>query len=394
MRLATRLEKLVRTNVYTEFRELAEKHDAVNLVQGSPDFDGPEEMKEAALAAIRAGDNQYSVTKGTVPLREAIARHAARFYGMDVDPETMVSVTAGAGEALYAAILGLVNPGDEVIYFEPGFEFYPAMIELAHGTGRPLPLHAPDERHPSWWFSTEELTAAFTARTRMIVVNTPSNPTGKVFSHDELSLIARLCREHDVVAVCDEVYEHLVYPPARHIRLATLPDMAERTITMSSASKTFSATGWRVGWAIARPALLPAVQQPHQYLSFCAPTPFQAAVVVALDLGDEWYAEFARSYMRRRDRLVEVTEGVGLRTFVPEGAAFVLADVTSLGFEDDYDFCRHLATEIKVAALPVSPLYAPGSPSKLTRYARFAFCKSDRHIDAAASRLRSLRARS
>ncbi len=270
------------TTIFAEMSRLAVEHQAINLGQGFPDFDGPDPVKDAAIAAIRAGDNQYAVGIGQPALRRAIAAHAQRFYGQAYDPDTEITVTSGATEALFAATLGLANPGDEVIFFEPFYDSYVPNVIMAGGRPRFVPMRPPD-----WSFDPVELAMAFNERTRLIVVNTPHNPTGKVYTHDELGLIARLCQSWDVTALTDEVYEHIVFDGVRHARLADLPGMAERTVTIGSHGKTFSFTGWKLGWAMAPPDLTQGVRRAHQWITFASATPLQAAAALALGLDDE-----------------------------------------------------------------------------------------------------------
>ncbi len=373
------------TTVFSEFSALAAKHRAVNLGQGFPDFDGPDEVKAAAVAAIEGGVNQYAVGSGAVALRQAIAAHSARFYGQTVDPDTMVTVTSGATEAIFDVVAALVDPGDEVVLFEPFYDSYAASVQMAGGTVRPVALRAPDDRHSAWWFDSGELAQAFTAKTRLVVVNTPHNPTGKVFTRAELTELAALCVSHDVPVLADEVYEHLVFAPAEHVRLATLPGMAERTITVSSGGKSFSFTGWKIGWAIAAPRLRAAVQAAHQWVTFATASPLQAGIAHALGLPDGYFRGFAALYRSKRDRLAAALEASGLRPFATEGTYFLVADLAPLGRADDHAFCRELVEKTGVAAIPLSPFYAPGRAE--TRFVRFAFCKTDPLLDLAAERL-------
>jgi N-succinyldiaminopimelate aminotransferase len=379
------------TTVFTEFSALALQHKAVNLGQGFPDFDGPEEVREAAIRAIRDGVNQYAVSSGAPTLRQAIAEHSERFYGLRVDPEAMITVTSGATEAILDAVMGTVDPGDEVILFEPFYDSYVANVVMAGGVPRYVLLHPPDDDHSQWWFDPVELEASFNERTKLILVNSPHNPTGKVFTPSELELIARLCQKHDAVVLSDEVYEHIVFPPARHIRTASIPGLADRTITVGSAGKTFSLTGWKLGWAIAPPALRTAVQRAHQFVTFASAAPLQMAIAAALRLPDSYFVELTRSYLGKRDRMVQAVHASGLRPFVPEGSYFVIADTSSAGFSDDFEFCRYLTREIGVAAIPPSAFYADEHKAHARHLARFAFCKTDAVIAAAASRLLKLR---
>ncbi len=375
------------TTVFSEFSALAARSGAVNLGQGFPDFDGPEEIKEAALGAIRSGVNQYAIGAGAVALRRAVAEHSRRFHGMDVDPDTMVTVTSGATEALFDAVMGLVDPGDEVVVFEPTYDSYVANVEMAGGLARCVRLRPPANGRPAWWFDDGELERAFSSRTKLVIVNTPHNPTGKVFTRDELERIADLCRRHDAFVLADEVYEHIVFPPAKHVRMATLPGMAERTVTVSSGGKTFSFTGWKIGWAIAAPRLRQAVQNAHQFVTFATAAPLQAAIAEALRLPDAYFDGLVADYRARRDRLVGALEGAGLRPIAPEGTYFVMADTSRFDFDDDFAFCRWLTTEIGVAAIPPSAFYCAEHKTEAHKLARFAFCKTDPVLEEAARRL-------
>ena len=386
-RIAARVRDLPAT-IFSEFSALALRTGAVNLGQGFPDFDGPEEVREAAVRALRGGKNQYALGAGSLNLRQAIAEHAQRFYGQRVDAEKDVTVTAGATEALFDALLGLLDRGDEAILFEPFYDSYAAAVAMAGATVRPVTLRPPSTGHPGWWFETAELEAAFGPRTRVVVVNSPHNPTGKVFSPSELDVIARLLRQHDAVALTDEVYEHLVYPPARHVRLATLPGMAERTLSISSGGKSFSYTGWKVGWAIGPPALLRAVAQAHQYVTFAVAAPLQEGIAAALRLPDTYFQGLLKDYAARRDRLLVALQAAGLRPYSPEGAYFICCDVTGFGHPSDAAFCRWLTTEVGVACIPLSAFYA--RPGEAAQVARFAFCKTDAVLDEAARRLERL----
>ncbi|MBL8056994.1 MAG: aminotransferase class I/II-fold pyridoxal phosphate-dependent enzyme [Anaerolineales bacterium] len=380
--------------IFSEMSRLAAEHGAVNLGQGFPDFDGPEPAKDAASAAIRAGQNQYAPTTGTPALRQAIARHARRFYGQDLDPEAEITVTSGATEAMLAAFLGLLNPGDEVVMFEPYFDSYVPHCAMVGAIPRLVPLRpqAKADGAIEWVFDPDELAAAFNARTRLCLLNTPHNPTGKVFSEAELRLIAELCQRWDVLALSDEVYEHLVYPGARHTRLAALPGMAERTLTVGSSGKIFNFTGWKIGWAIGPAALSLGVRRAHQYITFCSATPLQGAVAAALDLDDEYYQALAADYTGKRDYLTGVLRAAGLRVSVPQGTYFCMADFSPLGFDgDDVDFCRWLTTAIGVAAIPASAMYAEAAKPLARHWARFAFCKRPETLAAAAERLQRLR---
>ncbi len=375
------------TTVFSEFSALAAQHGAVNLGQGFPDFDGPEEVKEAAVEAIRSGVNQYAVGGGAPALRAAIAEHSERFYHQQLDPQSMITVTSGATEALLCAILGIVNPGDEVVLFEPFYDSYEANVLMADGIPRYVLLYPPDEEHPQWWFDFDELAAAFSAKTKLIVVNTPHNPTGKVFSPRELEFIGQLCVKHQAVALCDEVYEHIVFPPARHVRMATLPGLADHTVTVSSAGKTFSLTGWKIGWALGPPHLQHPLRQAHQFVTFATAAPLQAGIACALRMPDRYFELLRASYREKRRLLVTALAEASLRPLEPEGATFVIADTRSVGIEDDFEFCRFLTTQVGVAAIPPSAFYSEPHKRHGKWYARFAYCKTESVLQAAAERL-------
>ena len=375
------------TTIFAEMSRLAIEHQAINLGQGFPDFDGPDPVKEAAMAAIRAGDNQYAVGIGQPALRRAIAAHSQRFYGQTFDPDTEITVTSGATEALFAATMGLVNPGDEVIFFEPFYDSYVPNVIMAGGVPRFVPLRPPD-----WSFDPAELTAAFNERTRLIVVNTPHNPTGKVYTEAELKLIADECQKWGVIALTDEVYEHIVFEGARHVRLAQLPGMAERTLTLSSHGKTFSFTGWKLGWALGPPDLTQGVRRAHQWITFASATPLQAAAVVALGLDDEYYHALAADYQVKRDFLAGVLKEAGLRVSLPQGTYFIMADFSPLGFKgDDVAFCRWLISEAGVVTIPPSVFYSDEHKPLARNHLRFAFCKKMETLEKAAERLSRLR---
>jgi N-succinyldiaminopimelate aminotransferase len=363
------------TTIFTEMSALAERTGALNLGQGFPDEDGPAELLEAAQTAIREGFNQYAPLPGVPALREAVAEHQRRFYGLEVDPETGVQITFGATEAIAAALLGLCEPGDEVVCFEPYYDSYAAGIAMAGAVRRPVTLRPPD-----WAFDADALAAAITPRARVLLLNTPHNPTGKVFSRAELELVAAACEAHDLVAVTDEVYEHLVFD-GEHVPLATLPGMAERTLTISSLGKTFSVTGWKTGWACGPAELVGAVRKAKQFMTFAGGTPFQHAGAVALRLGDEVYATLARDLRARRDRLCDGIEAAGLRALRPAGTYFANADVG----RDGTEFCRELVDRAGVVAIPTGVFY--DDPDAGRNLVRFAFCKREEVIDEAARRL-------
>ncbi|MEU8609246.1 pyridoxal phosphate-dependent aminotransferase [Actinoplanes sp. NPDC048791] len=376
------------TTIFSEMSALAVRTGSVNLGQGFPDTDGPPEMLAAAAAALGSGANQYPPLPGIPALRAAIVAHEQRFWGLERDPDTEVVVTAGATEAIAASILGLCEPGDEVVCFEPYYDSYAASIALAGAVRRPVTLRpGPDGRYG---FDEGELRAAFGPRTRMILLNTPHNPTGKVFTGDELALIARLCQEHDVYAVTDEVYEHLVFTDAAapHIPLATLPGMLERTLRISSAGKSFSCTGWKVGWATGPAPLVSTAMRVKQFLTFVNAGPLQPAVAVALALPDSYFTGFRDGLQARRDRLVAGLTDAGFGVLPSEGTYFVTADITPLGGTDGVDFCRSLPERCGVVAVPTQVFYDHQEQGR--RLIRFAFCKREDVIDEAAKRLRTL----
>ncbi len=381
--MARRLEGFG-TTIFTEMTRLAAEHGAVNLAQGFPDFDGPEFVKEAAVAAIRRGHGQYARMSGIPEIHAALAAKYRRDYGLDYAADTEFTVTSGATEAIFAAIQGTCEPGDEVVLFEPYYDSYRASVAMASAVPRFVTLHA-----PGWSFDPEEVARAFTPKTRAILLNTPHNPTGKVFSREELELVASLCRERDVLCITDEVYEHILYD-GKHVPMATLPGMRKRTITISSFGKTFSLTGWKIGWAAAPPALTASVRAAHQFITFATATPLQHAAAAALAIGPDYYRDLAASYRRRRDYLVTELSALGFRVDPPAGTYYVCADFRPLGFDDDVAFCRYLIEEVGVAAIPPSAFYENTRYGKT--YARFAFCKKEETLREAVRRLRSLRA--
>jgi N-succinyldiaminopimelate aminotransferase len=376
------------TTIFTEMSALATSTGSVNLGQGFPDTDGPPEMLAAAAEALRSGANQYPPLAGIPPLRHAIAAHDQRFWNLTWDPDAEVVVTAGATEAVAASILALCAAGDEVVCFEPYYDSYAASIVLAGAVRRPVTLRpGPDGRYG---FDEAELRAAFGPRTRMVLLNSPHNPTGKVFTGTELALIADLCQEYDVYAVTDEVYEHLAFADASapHVPLATLPGMRERTIRISSAGKSFSCTGWKIGWATGPAALVSAVQRVKQFLTFVNGAPLQPAVAVALGLPDEYFTTFNAGLRERRDRLVAGLIDAGFTVQPSEGTYFVTTDITPLGGKDGLDFCRTLPERCGVVAVPTQVFYDHQDEGR--HLVRFAFCKRLEVIDEAARRLRTL----
>ena len=367
-------------SVIREMTRLADLHGAINLGQGFPDFPAPAELKEAAIRAILEDHNQYPVTFGVPAFREAIAEAYADRYGMSVDPETDICVTCGSTEAMIASLLGVLDPGDEVIVFEPFYENYGSDAILAQAEPRYVTLHAPD-----WDFDEVELRAAFGPKTRAIIMNTPSNPTGKVFTSAELSVIAQLCQEHDAIAITDEIYEHIVYDGLRHVPIATLPGMAERTITISALSKSYAVTGWRVGWAIAPEALMKGIRTVHDFTTVAAPSPFQMAGITALGLAESYYQEMLDGYSARRDTMVKVLDDNGLSTVPPQGAYYMMVDISKLGLGDDVQTARRLVEDFGVATVPGSSFFSVPELGRST--VRIAFCKKLETLEAAGERL-------
>ena len=355
---------------------------AVNFAQGFPDFETDPRILDAAARALRDGFNQYATTWGAPQLRTAVARKQSSAWGRTIDPETEVTVSCGATEAMIAAMLAAVDPGDEVVVFEPFYENYGPDCIISGAVPRYVPLRAPD-----WSFDADELRAAFTTRTRAIVVNTPHNPTGKVYTRAELELIAQLCIDHDAIAITDEIYEHLVYR-GRHISLATLPGMAERTITISGASKTFSVTGWRIGWLIAPRELSSGIRKVHDFLTVGAAHPLQVAIAAALELPASFYAELVGDYRERRDALVEGLRDRGFDAAAPDGAYYVMAGIRAFGFEDDVAFARHLIDRTAVATVPASSFFH--DPGLGRGYVRFSFPKKLETIERGLAALTAL----
>jgi len=369
------------TTIFTEITELAIAHDATNLGQGFPDTDGPEFVKRAAIEAITAGQNQYARGSGVPPLTEAIAQHQRRYYDLSYDPLTEVTVTSGATEAIFATLQGICDPGDEVIVFEPLYDSYAASITMAGGKPVAIPLEGADMH-----YDLTRVAKAIGERTRAIILNSPHNPTGKVFNNNELQEIADLCRKHDLIVVSDEVYEHLVYDGA-HVPMATLEGMRERTITISSAGKTFSLTGWKIGWACAPPELTAAVRRAHQFITFATATPLQHAVAAAFssDESEGYLGELSNEYRDRRDLLCAGLDRAGFRVLKPAGGYFAFADIRPLGFDDADAFCRALPRDVGVAAVPAPALYL--EPELGRHYVRFAFCKTRSVLEEAVTRI-------
>ena len=374
-------------SVIREMTREALKHGAVNLSQGFPDFPAPEDLKRAAAAAINDDVNQYAVTWGAKDFREAISDKTRWFLGLEYDPEREITVTCGSTEGMIAAMMATVDPGEEVVVFEPFYENYAPDAILSGATPRYVSLRAPD-----WTFDPEELRAAFNPRTKAVILCNPNNPTGKVFTREEMEFIASLCREFDALCFTDEIYEHIVYPredrEVEHISMAQLEGMKERTLVVNSMSKTYSVTGWRVGYVLAPPDITGAVRKVHDFLTVGAAAPLQRAGAYALRMPPEYYEDLQREYLRRRDLLLPVLEDVGFKVFRPDGAYYVMTDISAFGFSDDVEFTRHLIQQIGVACVPGSSFYS--RPELGARQVRFCFCKRDETLEAAADRLRKL----
>lgn len=362
---------------------LAIEHKAVNLAQGFPDFSAPEAIKNAAREAITADINQYAITWGAKPLRDAIARKNAHTYGLELDPEREITVCCGSTEGMIASLLAVTNPGEEVIVFEPFYENYAPDTQLCGAERRIVSLRAPD-----WTFDPDELRRAFNPKTKAIILNSPNNPTGKVFSRQELTFIAELCQEFDALALTDEIYEHIIYDGFAHVPMMTLPGMRDRTISINSMSKTYSVTGWRVGWVLAAPDLTNSIRKVHDFLTVGAAAPLQQAGVLALGLPDSYYLDLASHYAERRDVTIGILESSGFRCFKPHGAYYVMTDISAFGFLDDVAFVRHMIHHAGVAAVPGSSFFSrPEDGSKLVR---FCFCKRDETLNEAKLRLAKL----
>jgi N-succinyldiaminopimelate aminotransferase len=375
------------TTIFAEINTLAAQHQAVNLGQGRPDFDGPPEVIAKAIEALQSGTlNQYPPGNGLPTFRKAIADHTAAFYGLEVDPDRGVMATAGATEAVFSSLLGLVDPGDEVILIEPYFDSYLPNLVMIGAVPVFVPLHAPD-----WTLDPDELRAAFGPKTRAIIFNSPQNPTGRVFTVEEMTLIADLCKEHDVLVISDEVYEHLVFEPARHIPIASLPDMFERTVTVSSLGKSYSVTGWKVGWVYGPPELVSGVMRAHQFNTYAVHGPSQLAGAFALSQPGSYYEDLQAMYTTKRDLMMTALQGAGMKARIPEGTYFVLGDYSAVFEGDDMAFARHLISEIGVACIPISPFYCDEHKHFAGNQARFAFCKGDDTLRAATERMQQLR---
>jgi len=375
-------------SVIREMTRQAMLYGAVNLAQGFPDFAAPAEIKQAARAAIDSDVNQYAITWGAKNLRNAIARQMGVWQGIAVDPEKEVTVCCGSTEAMISTLLAVCNAGDEVVIFEPFYENYGPDSVLSGARPRFVKLRPPASGAGEWTFDEQELRAAFDQHTKAIILNTPNNPTGKVFTRTELELIRDLCVEFDVLAITDEIYEHILFDGTEHISMASLDGMRERTVTINGMSKTYSVTGWRVGWAVAPEKITNAIRKVHDFLTVGAPAPLQEAGAAALSLPTEYYAKLAEGYRVRRDHLIPALEGAGFKCFRPRGAYYVMTDISVFGFDDDVSFTKYLVKDIGVAAVPGSSFYR--DPRDGARQVRFAFCKKLETLDAAAEKLAKL----
>jgi aspartate/methionine/tyrosine aminotransferase len=386
----SRKASLFTESVIREMTREALKHGAVNLSQGFPDFAAPEDIKCKAMEAIEADINQYAITWGARDFREAIARKTKWYLGLDVDPETELTVTCGSTEGMIAAMMATVDPGEEVVVFEPFYENYAPDAILSDAKPRYVPLSPPD-----WSFDREELRSVFNSNTKAIILCNPNNPTGKVFTREEMEFIAGLCQEFDALCFTDEIYEHIIYPrdgaEIAHISMGQLPGMRERTVIVNSMSKTYSVTGWRVGYCIAPPEITGAIRKVHDFLTVGAAAPLQAAGAYALSLPASYYDRLQAEYRARRDLLLPVLENAGFRTFRPDGAYYIMTDISGFGFANDVEFTRHLIREVGVACVPGSSFYSV--PERGAQQVRFCFCKKDETLQMAAERLEKLSAR-
>jgi aspartate/methionine/tyrosine aminotransferase len=389
-RHVSRKASLFTESVIREMTREALKHGAVNLSQGFPDFAAPEDIKRVAMQAIADDINQYAITWGARDFREAIASKTKWYLGLDVDPETELTVTCGSTEGMIAAMMATVDPHNEVVLFEPFYENYAPDAILSDAKPRYVPLRPPD-----WSFDREELRAAFNRNTKAIIVCNPNNPTGKVFTRDEMEFIAELCQEFDALCFTDEIYEHILYPRdgarVEHISMAQIPGMRSRTVIVNSMSKTYSVTGWRVGYCIAPPEITGAIRKVHDFLTVGAAAPLQAAGAYALTLPPEYYDRLQSEYRARRDLLLPVLEGAGFKTFLPDGAYYIMTDISSFGFTDDVEFTRYLIREIGVACVPGSSFYSVAERGR--QQVRFCYCKKDETLQLAAERLEKLRSK-
>jgi aminotransferase len=370
-------------SVIREMTRLAMEHNAINLSQGYPDFAAPEILKKAAADAIFADVNQYAITWGAKTFRDALVYKTKRFLGIDIDPEREITVSCGSTEAMIDVLLAVINPGDEVVVFEPFYENYGPDAIISGATPRYVQL-----RRPDWSFDEKELAAAFNNKTKAIIINTPNNPTGKVFSREELGIIANLCQKWDALAITDEIYEHIIYDGTKHISPITLDGMRERTIVVNGMSKTFSVTGWRVGYIIAPPEITGAIRKMHDFVTVGAPAPLQEAGAVALRLPDSYYTELAVHYQQRRDRVMTMLERAGLNPMLPKGAYYIMCDIGDWGYPNDVEFSRFLVQDIGVATVPGSSFFSDPKAGK--DIIRFTFCKKEETLRAAEERLGKL----
>jgi N-succinyldiaminopimelate aminotransferase len=369
-------------SIFPTMSKLARKSEAINLGQGFPDEDGPLEVREAAARAILEGPNQYAPVEGTPALREAVARDNKRFYDLDIDPMTETLVVCGATEGLAAVFQGLLEPGDEAVLLAPFYESYAPQIEAAGGVLRFVNLTP-----PAWRLDADALESAITSKTKLIVINTPHNPLAKMMSVAELEIVADAARRHDLYVVCDEVYERMVFDGAAHVPLMTLPEMRERAIRIGSAGKTFSLTGFRVGYITACAPLITAIMKAHTHLAYVSPTALEHAVTAGLNLGDRYFADFTATLQAKRDLFASGLAAAGFEVLPCDGTYFVIVDIRSVGRDDDNAFCREIAEKAKVAAVPVSAFYHPSQTDVSRHYARFCFCKKPEVLEEAASRL-------
>ena len=385
VRLRFRSERAAGLNesVIREMTRLAFQYNAVNLAQGYPDFPAPDILKRAAIEAIEADINQYSITWGAKPFRDAIAAKYRRHYQLDFDPEREITVVCGATEGMIASLTGVTNPGDELVVFEPFYENYGPDSVLCGCTRKLVALRPPD-----WTFDRDELRRAFSKRTKAIILNSPNNPTGRVFNREELTFIAELCQEFDALAITDEIYEHILYGGAQHIPMIQLPGMRDRTILVNSLSKTYSVTGWRVGWVLASPDLTDSIRKVHDFLTVGAAHPLQIAGVTALALPDSYYTELAEKYNERCTAMIDMLTPVGFRCYRPQGAYYVMTDISGFGFKNDMTFGRYLVEKIGVAAVPGSCFFS--NPQDGDQMIRFCFPKKPATLEAAAERLQKL----
>ncbi len=375
------------TTIFTEINQLANQHQAVNLGQGRPDFDGPDDIVAAAIRALNSDTaNQYAPSPGLPSLREGVAKHAGIFYDLDVDSNTGVIITAGATQGVFSSIMGLVDPGDEVIVIEPYYDSYVPGVLMAGGKPVFVSMHP-----PNWTFVEDELRNAFSPNTRALILNTPNNPTGRVYTRAELQLIAKLCIEYDVIVISDEVYEHLIFEGHQHIAIASLDGMFERTVTVGSAGKTFGMTGWKIGWVYGHPDLMTGVWRAHQFIVFATNHPTQAAVAYAFTLGNSYYEEYQALYTRKRELVMQVIDAAGMSAIQPEGTYFIMGDFSRIYEGNDVEFCKYLIEHIGVATIPPSAFFSPNHKHLAENHVRFAFCKSDETLEQAAEKMAKLR---